>query len=107
MPKQIENLLLAYRNELSKILNSHIKKAILYGSYARGDFDKDSDIDIMILVDLDDFKTCEDKIIDLTYDFNLEHGVEIKPVVQNISHFEHWKNAYIFYNNISREGVLI
>jgi len=107
MPKQIENLLQAYRNELSNILDSHIKKVILYGSYARGDFNKDSDIDIMILVDLDDFKTCEDKIIDLTYDFNLEHGTEIMPVVQNINHFEHWKNAYMFYNNVSREGVPI
>ena len=107
MPKQIENLLQAYRNELSKILDSHIKKVILYGSYARGDFKKDSDIDIMILVDLDDLKTCEDKITDLTYDFNLEHGTEIMPVVQNINHFEHWKNAYMFYNNVSREGVPI
>ncbi|MDE5717005.1 MAG: nucleotidyltransferase domain-containing protein, partial [Lachnospiraceae bacterium] len=25
---------------------------ILYGSYARGDFHKDSDVDIMVLVDL-------------------------------------------------------
>ena len=107
MPKQIENLLHLYRSELSKLLDSHIKKVILYGSYARGDFDKDSDIDIMILVDLDDLKTCEDKIIDLTYDFNLEHGTEIMPVVQNINHFEHWKNAYMFYNNVSREGVPI
>ena len=107
MPKQIENLLQAYRNELSNILDSHIKKVILYGSYARGDFDKDSDIDIMILVDFDDLKMCEDKIIDLTYDFNLEHGTEIMPVVQNINHFEHWKNAYMFYNNVSREGVPI
>ncbi len=107
MPKQIENLLQAYRNELSNILDSHIKKVILYGSYARGDFNKDSDIDIMILVDLDDLKTCEDKIIDLTYDFNSEHGTEIMPVVQNINHFEHWKNAYMFYNNVSREGVPI
>lgn len=107
MPKQIENLLQAYRSELSNILDSHIKKVILYGSYARGDFDKDSDIDIMILVDFDDLKMCEDKIIDLTYDFNLEHGTEIMPVVQNINHFEHWKNAYMFYNNVSREGVPI
>ena len=107
MPKQIENLLQAYRSELSNILDSHIKKVILYGSYARGDFDKDSDIDIMILVDFDNLKMCEDKIIDLTYDFNLEHGTEIMPVVQNINHFEHWKNAYMFYNNVSREGVPI
>lgn len=30
------------------------KKVILYGSYARGDYRDDSDIDIMILLDLSD-----------------------------------------------------
>jgi predicted nucleotidyltransferase len=107
MPKHMEDLLRLYRDELRVLLNSHIKKVILYGSYARGDFNKESDIDIMILVDLNDIRNCEDQIINMTYDFNMEHGTDIIPVVQNIEHFEHWKNAYMFYNNINREGVAI
>lgn len=107
MPRQIEDLLILYRNKLKAIQDSHIKKVILYGSYARGDFSKDSDIDIMILVDLDDIRNCEDQIISMTYDFNMENGTDIMPVVQNIEHFEHWKNAYMFYCNVNREGVAI
>lgn len=107
MPKQIEGLLQLYRSELEMLPGQHIKKVILYGSYARGDFRNDSDIDIMILVDIKDFKEYEDKIFNLTYDFNLEHNTDIMPIIQNIDHFNRWKNAYMFYRNINREGVAI
>lgn len=63
MPKRIEDLLKMYRNELEAIAGHQIMKVILYGSYARGDFTKDSDIDILILVDLKDFKVCEDRML--------------------------------------------
>lgn len=70
MPEQIEDLLQLYRTELEMVSGNHIKKVILYGSYARGDFGRDSDIDIMILVDMKDYRDYEDKIYNLTYDFN-------------------------------------
>jgi predicted nucleotidyltransferase len=42
-----------YIRELSK-LGIHVQKVILYGSYAKGDFRKDSDIDLVIVSE--DFK---------------------------------------------------
>lgn len=107
MTKRIVYLLQLYRKQLEKELGYHIKEIILYGSYARGDFRTDSDIDILILVDLKDFQDFEDKIFDLTYDFNMENDTEIMPIVQNIEHFNKWKNAYMFYRNVSMEGVAI
>lgn len=107
MPKKIVYLLQLYRKQLEKELGQHIKEVILYGSYARGDFRTDSDIDILILVDLKDFQECEDKVFDLTYDFNIENDTEIMPIVQNIEHFNKWKNAYMFYRNVNTEGVAI
>lgn len=107
MPEKVEDLLQLYRNELETVSQHHIVKVILYGSYARGDFREDSDIDILVLVDLKDFKECEEKIFDLTYDFNIEHDTDIMPIVQNIEHFNYWKSAYMFYRNVSKEGVAI
>lgn len=52
MPQKVQSLLLQYLTEVRKIYGSHLKSVILYGSYARGDYTKDSDIDIMILVDI-------------------------------------------------------
>lgn len=52
MSQSIRILLMQYLTELQKIYGSHLKSVILYGSYARGDYTPDSDIDIMLLVDL-------------------------------------------------------
>ena len=52
MPQTIQTLLNQYLSEVKKIYGAHLKRVILYGSYARGDYTADSDIDIMLLVDL-------------------------------------------------------
>ena len=54
MATEIRNILEEYVNGLFKIIGKELKQVILYGSYARGEQDKNgeiSDIDIMILVE--------------------------------------------------------
>jgi predicted nucleotidyltransferase len=84
---------------------------VLYGSYARGDYRKDSDIDVMILMDIDEtsslIKQYENKIYDVTYDFNMEYDTDIMPIVKDKRHFDYWKNAYLFYKNVDKEGIAI
>jgi len=109
MSVEIQELLKLYRQQLEKIEGQYIKKIILYGSYARGDFKINSDIDIMILIDISESqkREYENKVYDITYDFNDEHNTEIMPIVQDIHHFNYWKNAYMFYNNVEKEGIVI
>lgn len=96
-----------YVREVSRIYGSHLRKIILYGSYARGDFREDSDIDIMILVDLDDseIKAAGRRLSDVTFDINFDFDVLIMPIVQNASFFERWVGAYPFFNQINNEGI--
>ena len=56
MPQMIKNLIDEYVSEILKIYGTHLRQVILYGSYARGDFRVDSDVDIMLLVDLPEEK---------------------------------------------------
>ena len=96
-----------YVREVSGIYGSHLKRIILYGSYARGDFREDSDIDIMILVDLDDaaIKAASRRLSDVTFDINFDFDVLIMPIVQNEAFFEHWVGAYPFFNQVNNEGI--
>lgn len=109
MQEKISNILQKYRSEMSKIFGESLVEVIVYGSYARGDFTVDSDIDIMILTQLDgkELERYEDMVSDKTYDFNWENNVQIMPITKNIEHFQYWKNAYMFYKNVAEEGVAV
>ena len=50
----ISDIVLEFATDLKTILGQNLSKIILYGSYARMDYDASSDVDIMILVTLSD-----------------------------------------------------
>lgn len=107
MSQILNEILKKYVEDVHKIYGEKLKTIILYGSYARGDFSQDSDIDIMILVDLpDDEIKCKGHILsDLTFDYNFDYDLGIMPIVKNLDHFNKWLRAYPFYNNIKNEGI--
>lgn len=109
MPTSINTLLCEYVKKVNEIYGQHLKSVILYGSYARGDFQIDSDIDIMILVDLEDseIEQFRSQLSWITYDFNEEHNSDIKPITKNETHFRKWLGVYPFYTNVHKEGVKI
>lgn len=109
MPQAMKNLMEQYVSEIKKIYGSHLQKVILYGSYARGDFKTDSDIDIMILLDISDvdLKAYSQRLSYMTYDFNLDNDLDIKPIAKSETHFEKWMASYPFYANIHKEGVVL
>ncbi len=109
MSAEIKDLINQYVESVKRIYNSHLKQIILFGSYARGDFRPDSDIDIMILLDISDVssKAYSQELSYMTYDFNLDNDLDIKPIVKNLDHFNTWVSNYPFYSNIHNEGVVL
>ena len=107
MSQTMLTLLQRYISEVLRIYGINLKEVILYGSYARGDNNKDSDIDIMILVDLNDEEIRQkgDDLSNVTFDFNYDNDLMVMPIVKNQQHFNRWLNAYPFYNNVRKEGV--
>ena len=107
MPRRLDEILRKYVDEVRELYGSKLKTVILYGSYARGDFRPDSDIDIMILVDLDDqeIKDRGHSLSDVTFEYNFDNDIMIMPIVKNLDHFNKWLRAYPFYNNVKKEGI--
>ena len=109
MPKIMQNLIEQYVEAVKKIYGSHVRQIILYGSYARGDYREDSDVDIMILVDMSDLelKVYGQQLSYMTYDFNLDYTLDIKPIAKSDAHFKKWIINYPFYSNIHKEGIVL
>lgn len=107
MPYVLKDELREFIQEVSTLLGNGFEKAILYGSYARGDYNENSDIDIMILVNLSDKQILqyENQIFDLAFEIELKYGKTISPIIKNIDQFEYWSDALPFYRNVLEEGV--
>lgn len=109
MPNSTNKILDEFINKVKKILGNRLKKIILYGSYARGDYNKNSDIDIMILTDLnfEEIEKYRDEISDIAFDIELGKGVIISPVIKNIEQYNARINVIPFYSNVQKEGVVL
>ena len=108
LPEHIKNILQQFVDQSVKTYAPHIRKIILYGSYARGDYSKDSDVDIMVLVDYprESISDLDGRLSDIGYELSFENDfLEISTLMQNIDFFNKWISAYPFYNNVNREGV--
>lgn len=109
MPQTMQDIIEQYVANVKDIYGSHLRQVILYGSYARGDFNTESDVDIMILLDLteQDIKGYRHQLSDMTFDFNMGHDMDIKPIAKNVEHFERWIENYPFYTNVKKEGITL
>ena len=111
MTSTLKSILDEYVQGLLKILGNDLEQIILYGSYARGeqnDNEEISDIDIMILVKSDVTKiNIEKKILDYSYDLDLQYDILLSPIVENIDVFNKRAQYMTFYKNVIKEGVLL
>lgn len=85
-----------------------LKNVILYGSYARGDYDDESDIDVMIIVDMtqEELNTYRWDLSCFCADINVENGILITSKLQSAQIFENWKDILPFYKNVVKDGVI-
>lgn len=108
------------RNELHKItrmvvqsvlelMEDKIYKIVLYGSYARGDFDTESDIDIIILLDCDEkeLRNYRKRVAILASRVSLENDIEVSLLLKKRHSFEDRLAILPFYQNIENEGVVL
>jgi len=106
---QLEQIKQEISREIQSAFGAKLHKIILYGSYARGDYNEDSDIDIMALVDIEEvnmrvFRSLANKVASR---ISLEYNALITISVRNSPLFYRRMEILPFYQNVINEGVTI
>lgn len=104
---KIKELLLRVQFDLEELFGDKLKDIILYGSYARFENTKDSDIDIIVLIDEDDkeLRKHEKDITNIMVDLSLEYELVVSIHSQSYDVYRRHSNILPYFINIENEGV--
>jgi len=80
MTAEIVEILKEFKRELTEILGGKLVDVILFGSYARGDYTEESDVDVLIIVKEKPTIDEENKISKLCLRFLIKYGIVISAV---------------------------
>ena len=106
------------KNELDFVLNNlvekvkdlfgdNLKDVILYGSYARGDYSAQSDVDVMIIAEIEEKDIMKHvyAISEYLGEFLIDYDIVISPVVESYSRYQQYKDVIPFLKNVQKEGI--
>ncbi len=92
---------------LEKVLGDNLAEVRLFGSRARGDARKDSDVDVLVIISSGDWRI-SDVVYGIATDILLETEVCISPKVINRKEYDHlcdMENPFL--KNVIREGITV
>ncbi len=97
----------SFLQRLYRVYGDAIQQAILFGSKARGDSQPESDIDILIVVD-DENWAMRDDISLIAAQESLTHNVLLGPRVIGQERWNRMaRERFTLYENIAREGLAL
>lgn len=109
MKNSIDEVLSALIAQTKAIFDEKLHSVILFGSYARGDYDSESDIDILVIADVSAaeigaYRSAVDSMCGaLLYEF----GFVVSVIEKDSETYNRYKTKLPFYMNIEAEGKRI
>ena len=91
------------------VYGNDIVDIVLYGSYARGDYAEDSDVDIVAVVH-GSRRDLQEKLKDVwevSAELGLENDIIVSPTVIPYDEFMKYNQTLPYYRNIAEEGKKI
>lgn len=98
-----------YTIEAKRLYGSSLKAMVLYGSCAREDYDNESDIDLLVLLDLTPNKVSEarSKMRLMADNLDLQYDVVVSAVFQSYDIYNKYNEVSGCYKNVDKDGLII
>mgnify|MGYP004516525473 FL=1 len=105
----LRDILCSIKQGYKQVYGDDIMDIYLYGSYARGDYEQDSDIDFVAIVKGNrlDLQKKLKVMWDIAADLSLENDIIISPTVIPYNEFLLYQEKLPYYRNIIKEGVKV
>ncbi len=105
----IQQIVGKYAAAAQQMFGTKLSAVILFGSCARGDYDSESDIDLLVLLDVapEELPVMRKKMRPVANALDLEYDCVVSATFQSRQVFEEYKPASVFYQNVEREGLKI
>jgi len=96
-----------FRKALEKAFGKNLLEVRLFGSKARGDGEKDSDLDVLVITAKGDWRL-RDVAYGIVTDIFLDDFIDISPKVINKSQYKHLIEINSpFIKNVIKDGITI
>lgn len=105
----IRKIVTEIKDSVSRRMGANVEDIILFGSCARGDYDKDSDIDIAILTKTgrEENATYRMELAEIATDIAMEYFTVVNFLCIPYKEYIEKKSWYALYKNISNDGIAI
>lgn len=107
--QEVQSLLAELVDVYKSLIGEKLVEVVLYGSYARGNEEEYSDVDVLALVDdtEENIRHYDTELEDFNHDMIMKYGVLLSPIIVNYSIFTKYRDVLPFYMNVEREGVVV
>jgi predicted nucleotidyltransferase len=98
-------ILAELKNHLNTNYANSVKDVILFGSQARGDSQKFSDYDVLIVLDNDYSGKDENKILDLCYDIDLKFDILLDVHIISVKELNSIRGRQPVFQKAIKSGI--
>lgn len=103
--ENLNKILFEIEKRIRELFGEKVSKIILFGSFARGDYNADSDVDIIVLVNDDNLYKYRKSRVKIICEYLEKHNILLSVRIVEADKFFMYKDTIPFYQNIINQGI--